>query len=158
MRLHSRSARLSLLTLALAAGTIACAQGDDASTTNREAGGTLDTTTPAPALRVAEVELGRSLEADKQIKDNTDDFAVRDTIYASVKTEGAANGATLTARWTFGDSATVVETQNQTVNSTGGDAYTEFHIMKATAWPKGNYKLTVLLNGVEASTKEFEVK
>ena len=157
MQLHARSARLSLLAVTLAAGLVACSKGDDVATINKESGGNVDTVT-VPALRVADLEIGRSLESDKRIKDHTDDFKVTDTIYASVKTEGAANGATLTARWTFGDSAQVVETQNQAVSSTGAATITEFHIMKPTAWPKGDYRVTVLVNGVEASSKVFEVK
>jgi len=30
--------------------------------------------------------------------------------------------------------------------------------MKATAWPKGNYKLSILLNGTEVETEDFEIK
>ena len=30
--------------------------------------------------------------------------------------------------------------------------------MKDTPWPKGKYKVAILLNGIPASEKEFEVK
>ena len=157
MRFDTRSTRIQILAIALAVGAAACAKKDD--TTDNVAGGAIDTTpattTPA-AFKVSDVELGKSLNTDKTIKDNTDDFGVRDTIYASVKTEGSATGATLTARWTFQDNQ-VVEEQTQTINATG-DAITEFHIMKATAWPKGNYKLSILLNGTEVETEDFEIK
>ena len=160
MRFDTRSTRIRLLALAVAALTAACAKGDDDKTDN-VAGGTVDSpaaTTPATntAFRVADVELGKSIDADKKIKDKADDFGVRDTIYASVKTEGAATGATLAARWTFQDGQ-VIEEQTQTINATG-DAITEFHIMKATAWPKGTYKLAILLNGTEVETEDFEIK
>jgi hypothetical protein len=158
MRFDTRSTRVQLLALALAIGAAACAKKDEA-TTDNVAGGAVDTTgavaTPA-AFKVSDVKLGKSLNTDKTIKDNADDFGVRDTIYASVKTEGSATGATLTARWTFQDNQ-VVEEQSQTINATG-DAITEFHIMKATAWPKGNYKLAILLNGTEVETEDFEIK
>jgi hypothetical protein len=39
-----------------------------------------------------------------------------------------------------------------------GDTYHEFHIEKATAWPKGDYKVEVLLDGVSAGTKDFTIK
>ena len=157
MRFDTRSTRLQILAIALAVGAAACAK-NDAETTDNVAGGAIDTTpaaTPA-AFKVSDVELGKSLNTDKTIKDNTDDFGVRDTIYASVKTEGSATGATLVARWTFQDGQ-VVEEQTQTINATG-DAITEFHIAKATAWPKGNYKLSILLNGTEVETEDFEIK
>ena len=157
MRFDTRSTRIQILAIALAVGAAACAKKDD--TTDNVAGGAIDTTpaatTPA-AFKVSDVELGKSLNTDKTIKDNTDDFGVRDTIYASVKTEGSVTGATLVARWTFEDGQ-VVEEQTQTINATG-DAITEFHITKATAWPKGNYKLSILLTGTEVETEDFEIK
>ena len=148
------STRTQLLALALAFGAAACAKKDDATTVDT-ARGTVDTA-PVATFKVSDVKLGKTLNADKTIKDNADDFGVRDTIYASVKTEGSATGATLMARWTFQDGQ-VVEEQTQTINATG-DAITEFHIMKATAWPKGNYKLAILLNGTEVETEDFEIK
>jgi hypothetical protein len=157
MRFDTRSTRVQLLALALAFGAAACAKKDEA-TTDNVAGGTVDSAgaVAAAAFKVSDVELGKSLNTDKTIKDNTDDFGVRDTIYASVKTQGSANGATLVARWTFQDGQ-VVEEQTQTITATG-DSVTEFHITKATAWPKGTYKLAILLNGTEVETEDFEIK
>ena len=151
------STRTQLLALALAIGAAACAKKDDATTVD-SARGTVDSAgaVAAKTFKVSDVKLGKSLNADKTIKDNADDFGVRDTIYASVKTEGSATGANLTARWTFQDGQ-VVEEQSQTINATG-DAITEFHIMKPTAWPKGTYKLAILLNGTEVETEDFEIK
>lgn len=156
MRFDTRCTRVQLLALALAFGAAACAKKD--ATTDEVAGGTVDTSgaVATPAFKVSDVELGKSIDADKKIKDNTKEFGVRDTIYASVKTEGAATGATLMARWTFQDGQ-VVEEQTQTINATG-DAVTEFHVLKATAWPKGTYKLTILLNGAAVETEDFEIK
>ena len=114
--------------------------------------------TPVPepaALRVSNIEVGKGLNADKTLKDNTDDFGVRDTIYVSVKTEGTGSGK-LSAKFTFQDGQTVEET-SQSISPTG-DAYSEFHIQKATAWPKGDYKVEVTLNGVSAGTKDFSIK
>ena len=110
---------------------------------------------PAAALRVSNIELGKGLNADKTLKDNTDDFGVRDTIYVSVKTEGAGSGK-LSAKFTFQDGQTVEES-SQDIAPTG-DTYTEFHIQKGTAWPKGNYKVEVMLNGASAGSKDFEIK
>ena len=160
MRFDTSSTRTRLLAIALAIGAAACAKKDDAATTDNVAGGTVDSAAVANpatgAFRVSDVEIGKSINEDKTIKDNTDDFGVRDTIYASVKTEGTATNATLMARWTYQDNQ-VVEEQSQTLNSTG-DTITNFRLTKATAWPKGNYKLTILLNGTEVETEDFEIK
>lgn len=155
MRFDTRSIRIPLLALTLAVAA-ACARGDDDARTDNVAGGTLDTARAGATFRVSDVALGKSINADRTIDENADDFGVRDTIYASVKTEGSATGATLVARWTFQD-GTVVQEQSQTINATG-DAITEFHIMKTTAWPTGNYKLAILLNGTEVETEDFEVR
>jgi hypothetical protein len=112
--------------------------------------------TPVPApLHVSGVETGKGLNADKTIKDDAHDFGVRDTVYVSVKTEGAGTGK-LAAKFTFKDGQ-VVEESSQDIAPTG-DAYSEFHIMKATPWPKGDYKVEITLDGVAAGSKDFTVK
>jgi hypothetical protein len=113
---------------------------------------------PAPAaapLKVTGVETGKGLNADKTIKDDAHDFGVRDTIYASVKTEGAGNGK-LSAKWTYQDGKTVNETSQDI--SPSGDANHEFHITKASPWPKGDYKVVIRLNGDSVGVKDFSVK
>jgi hypothetical protein len=111
---------------------------------------------PAPAaLRVTGVETGKGINADKTIKDDEHDFGVRDTIYISVKTEGSGSG-TLGSKVTFQDGQTVDET-SQSIAPTA-DAHHEFHIAKASAWPKGDYKVKITLNGDSVGAKDFTVK
>lgn len=110
----------------------------------------------AQGVRVTDVSLGRSLNADKTIGDNTGAFRPADTIYASVVTEGSSPSATLKARWTYQDGQ-LVDESTQTVAPTG-KATTEFHISKPSGWPTGKYKIEVSLDGASASTKDFEVK
>ena len=111
---------------------------------------------PATAVAVSDVRLGKSLDANRRVADDTDDFDPNDTIYASVLTSGASPGTALHARWTFVDGQ-LVDSTTQSI-SPNGDAATEFHISKPGGFPKGKYKLTVLLNGTEAKTKDFEVE
>jgi hypothetical protein len=106
-------------------------------------------------IRVEEIDLGRSLNADRSVDGDTESFRPQDTIYASVATEGTAEGATLTARWTYQDGQTVDES-SQTISPTG-PARTGFQISRPSGWPEGEYKLEVMLNGTLAGTKEFEV-
>ncbi len=106
-------------------------------------------------LRVDEIEIGKGLDADKSVRDGTDDFGVRDTVYVAVQTDGSGSG-TLAAKFTFQDGQTVEET-SQNISPTG-EAWHEFHIQKATAWPAGNYKVEVMLNGMSAGTKDFSIK
>jgi hypothetical protein len=110
---------------------------------------------PVAALSVTEVDIGRSLNADKGIADRTAEFRKADTIYVSVATAGAGTG-TLAARWTFQDGQ-VVDESTQTISPTG-PARTEFHVMKPDGWPVGKYKVDVMLNGTSVGSKDFEVK
>ena len=152
MRRTLSSTLLTGACFALALTASACKErADDASTTT--SGGAV---AEAPALEVVEVDLGKGVQTDKTIRDETDDFAQRDTVYASVRTKGSAGNATLTARWTYQDGQ-VVDERTETISS-AGEINTEFHISQAGGLPKGNYTLVVLLNGSEAQRKEFEVK
>ena len=125
-----------------------------------------DTTTPASAtpttdsasasFDVGDIDMGRHIGADKKISDKTDDFAPKDTIYASIHTKGGSAPVQLHAQWKFQDS-TVVAEDTQTVQP-GVEADTEFHIVKASGWPKGKYTVHIMADGKEVKTKEITVK
>ena len=145
--MHTRLFGTSILALTLAAVLSA------ACTKRSENPGTTGTT--GVGVRVSQIDMGRSLNADKTISDNSTSFKANDTIYASIATAGTAATATLKARWTYQDGQ-VVNESTQTIAPTG-DARTEFHISKPDGWPTGKYKLEVFLNGSSAATKDFEV-
>ncbi len=112
----------------------------------------------APAkLHVTDVLTGKGYTADKELRDGTSDFGVRDTIYALVKTDGAATGAKLSAKWTYNGKQTVKES-SENISSTGAETKTQFHVEKKGAWPKGNYKVEVMLDGAPAGSKDFTIK
>ncbi len=110
---------------------------------------------PAP-VTVASVDLGKQLGPDTRVVQAMTTFGVRDTIYASVATTGSATSAVLTAMWTF-QTGQKVDSTATTIAPTG-PAQTEFHIVKASPWPKGKYKVAIWLDGQVAGEKEFEVK
>ena len=142
-----RKSIVLLLVLGVAAGTGACAKK------------TAETTAAPPAtasVSVTDVDLGRAIGADKRVTDKTTDFKPTDTIYAVVLTSGTSSNANLKARWTYQDGQ-VVNESDQSIAPTG-DTATEFHISKPDGWPKGKYKVEVLLDGASARTKDFEVK
>ena len=152
MRLHSRIALVPVVAIALLA---ACSRDAGRSDSAQVAGGSVDTSL-APTIRVADVELGKGVDGDGSVRDLTDDFGVNDTVVVAVRTTGAASNARLMARWLFQDT-TLVSEDSRTIAPTG-DAWTEFHASKPGGWPKGNYKVRILLNGAELSSKDFEVK
>jgi uncharacterized protein YfaS (alpha-2-macroglobulin family) len=148
--MHSRLFGTSILALTLAAIlSAACTKSSDNS-------GATGTTGTGAGLRVSQIDMGRSLNADKTINDTTDSFKPNDTIRASILTEGTAPTATLKARWTYQDGQ-VVNESTQTIAPTG-TARTEFHISKPDGWPTGKYKLEVFVNGSSAATRDFEVQ
>jgi hypothetical protein len=116
---------------------------------------------PAPAapvaLHVTDVSTGKGLTADKNLATTTDTFGVRDTIYVLVKTDGASSASKLDAKWTYNGKQTVNES-TQNIAPTGGEARNEFHIQKASAWPKGSYRVEIMLDGSPAGSKDFTVK
>lgn len=121
-----------------------------------------DVATPAPTMQappvfeVRTIEIGKGMTADKHVGTPTTTFGLRDTIYASVVTEGSAPSKTITARWTY-QTGQVVKEMTETIAPTG-PAVTEFHIAKNTAWPIGKYKVEILVDGSSAGITEFEVK
>jgi hypothetical protein len=126
-----------------------CSKKDDA-------GSSTTTATAAQSVRVTDLQLGRTIGADRRVTGETDDFRPSETIYASVITEGTAPSATLTARWLYEDGQ-VVDSTARTIAPSGAEA-TEFHISKPSGWPKGKYRVEVALNGGAPESKEFEVK
>lgn len=114
--------------------------------------------TPAPAgvpFRVAAVDLGTSITADRKVTAPAATFAPTDTIYASVTTEGAAPGVTLTARWTYEDGQLVDEATQTLVPA--GPATTAFRIARPDGWPTGRYKVEISADGTVVMAKEFLV-
>jgi hypothetical protein len=118
--------------------------------------------TAAPAaptgVAVASIQLGSQIGADKSVTAPKSTFAPRDTIYAVVSTTGVATDASLEAIWTYmGSKEKQINQASQSISPTG-PAQSEFHLVKATAWPEGKYRVAILLNGATAGTKDFEVK
>ena len=149
-----RATILPLAALALVATGCGKNDADERAGTDT-AGGTVAPPSSNIALSVAELKLGKRIDASKRITDETDDFKARDTVYAAVITNGAAPGASLDAIWTFQDGQ-VVDSTRQMISPTG-EASSVFFIMKPDGLPKGKYTVRVLLNGVEAKREDFEV-
>lgn len=158
MKMNSRGlAILGAMTLVIAAA--GCKKKDAAVADSAVLGPLPDTTTLVAApLHVTDVSTGKGLTADKNLVTSTSEFGVRDTIYVLVKTDGAAATAKLDAKWTFNNGAQTVKDDTQNIAPTGGESRNEFHISKASAWPKGNYKVEVMLDGTSAGSKDFTIK
>jgi hypothetical protein len=145
-RKRGASALLSiLLTGALVA--MACDREEPAEDTDTDVA-----VEEAPSLDVTDVALGRSIGSDNRVVEEVGDFAPRDTIYATVETEGTDSG-TLAARWTFEDGQ-VVDEESRSVS---GGQVTEFHVSHPDGWPAGHYEVIILLDGEEVERSGFDV-
>lgn len=112
--------------------------------------------TDEPEVEVTGVTLGRAVGPDRRITDETTTFQPRDTIYASVATEGVAPSATLVARWTYEDGQVVDETSRSIAPN--GPEVTEFNVSKPDGWPAGGYEVVILLDGAEVGRESFSVE
>ena len=111
--------------------------------------------TATQAVRISDVHLGRTIDADKRITSETDKFKPTETIYLSVVTNGTAPSSTISARWTYEDGQ-VVDTSSKTIAPTGAEV-TEFHVSKPSGWPQGKYHVAVSVDGAQTETKDFTV-
>jgi hypothetical protein len=155
------TARIGTLASALLlVGTIAaCNKKNDTTVTDTTSLGTTTATVAVDTapLRVSDIQVGKGVGSDKKIGNQTTSFGVRDTMYVSVITDGAAKDAKLSTKWTY-NGKQVVNESSQTISPTGGTTATEFHVDKKSAWPKGKYTVEVMLNGASAGTRDLEVK
>jgi hypothetical protein len=115
--------------------------------------------TPATvAFKVTSIDLGKAVGPDKKITDPATTFGPKDTIFASVASEGTSTAPVkLHAKWTFGDAGTLVKEEDISITPTG-PANTDFNISKKTPWPAGKYKVEITADGNPAGSKDFEVK
>ena len=114
-----------------------------------------DASTPRSVARVASVQLGSALDANKRVVEPKSAFAPTDTIYVSVDTTGWDAPVALTARWTFEDGQLVNETSK---TAAAGPSTTEFEIAKPSGWPAGSYQVEILADGATATVQRFEVR
>jgi hypothetical protein len=136
-----------LMVLVLLVVSAGCRRGDDTAAR---------TDAPVAGVEVTEVRLGRSVTPDRRVSAETDSFGTRDTIYASVATQGSANNVALTARWTYQDGQ-VVDESRENISPTG-PANTAFHIFNPGGWPAGNYRIEILVNDRAAESRQFTVR
>ena len=108
--------------------------------------------TPAPAS-VTSVDLGSTVGADNKVAAPATTFATKDTIHASVATDGA--GGKLSAKWTYQDGQ-AVDSQDKDVAA--GPQVSDFSISKPDGWPAGKYKVEISLDGSVVQSRDFEVK
>ena len=113
--------------------------------------------TPPPVpFRVTGVVLGKTIRPDMTVDAAMNTFGVRDTIYASVASEGATPGIQLKTRWVFQDGNEVTVSEKSI--ATEGPSVTELHASFGKPWPKGKYMIEIWADTTAVDTLEYEVK
>jgi len=159
----TRAVRVAALTSALLlfAALFGCGKKDNAIASDTLSLGTTTTTVTMDTtpIRVSDIQLGKTVGADKRITEQTTTFGIRDTIRVSVITEGSAKNAQIDVKLFYsrpregGNPVSVA-----TMGSFEGTTATNVQLAQARPWSKGPFKVEVSLNGASAGTREFEVK
>jgi hypothetical protein len=157
--MSDRTCTAVIAALGLMMMTAACQQSSTTAPRPSPAMSPVAAPAPPPAaaapFKVATVDVGKQIGADKRVTAPTTSFASGDTIYASVTTVGSAPSVALKARWTYQDGQ-LVDESTQTI-APQGPAVTEFHVSKPSGWPAGKYKVEITADGAVAATRDFEV-
>ena len=109
-------------------------------------------------LTVVNVDLGKHIEADKEIADDTDTFARGDSVYASVLTSGIepeGQRSNIVGRWTFPDGTNV---DQKAEGITEGSNRLVFFLTRPNGLATGKYTFRVMVDDREVRSKEFTVQ
>lgn len=105
-------------------------------------------------LRVTNIQLGRSQNADRTVTDSTTGFSPHDTVYLSVLTAGKGS-ATISVRWTYAG-RTIDEPKKQVHYN--DIAVTDFSLQSTSSFPPGDYTAEVFVDGKSAGVRNFHVR
>ncbi len=106
-----------------------------------------------PALTLANIQVGRSLNPDRSVASITTLFKPSETVYVSVQTAQAGSG-TVGVKWMFGTQ--VIDEPTKPV-SYDGPASTEFHMQNSGGFPAGDYSVEIFLDGQSVGKRAFKV-
>lgn len=141
----------------LAAGAVSCASRTENTTaTSEQTSEPSSSPATATPVTVANVELGRGVDAEHRVTERVLVFAPGDVIHASVITNGSAPTATLKTRWTFEDGRVIEESER--IITPNGNLATAFQVSKPEGLPAGKYRVEVFLDGTPVETVDFEIK
>lgn len=116
--------------------------------------------TPA-TIRTATAEIGHVVWATSLVpgtnapKERVKSFLTNvQTIYATVPVAWIKKGTTITATWTYNDTAIPGFSTTVTAPAEERELWIEFHLSQKnqTAWPNGTYEIAIAIDGQQATT------
>jgi len=105
-------------------------------------------------LHVATLQLGNRLNGDSTVANHTTRFKPDDKIYAAVLTDNTGSSS-IGARWTY--NGQMVSEEERRVSYKGAGA-TAFEFKSGSAFPVGDYKVDVLVDGQQVASRDFRVE
>ena len=104
------------------------------------------------SIAVTDIDVGRSVKADRTIDEGTSAFKPGDIVYVSVGTKGTGSGS-LRVRWVFGENEEIATEERQV----SGEGHTQFQLSRPGGLNRGEYHVEVTLNGVSQGHENFTV-
>jgi hypothetical protein len=105
-------------------------------------------------LQMTAIQLGRSVNSDRTVGGFTTAFYPDDSIYLAVLT-GGAGSATIRVRWKYGER--VIDEPKKQVSYSQAAA-TDFRLVSAGGFPRGDYTAEVFVNDQLVGTRPFKVE
>ncbi len=110
----------------------------------------------AAGLRITAIDVGKAVTAENVVSVPTVVFGPRDTVYASIATEGVSRGNRVGVRFIYQTGQLVLQS-SQPITGVG-PSRAEFHVWRDAGWPLGRYRVEVFLDSVPAGSMEYDVK
>jgi len=107
-----------------------------------------------PPLHLDTLQLGSKLNGDNTIATHTTRFKPDDRIFAAVLTD-ATGSSTITVHWNY--NGMMVGEESRMVAYKGAGA-TAFEFKSASAFPVGDYKVDILVDGQSVASRDFRVE
>jgi hypothetical protein len=109
---------------------------------------------PGGPVKIAAIQLGRTLNTDNSVGNHTTRFKPDDTIYLAVLTD-EPGASTITVRWLL--HGQLVSESSREVSHMR-PAAEEFHLQNSGGFPAGQYRVDLLVDGKPAASREFRVE
>jgi hypothetical protein len=168
----TRIAHALVIALAASVALAGCNRGDNAAAEAENRPSAADTAATAPTrdpstaattetlsepgplatpVNVNSVTVGSSAAADRSVSPKST-FAAGDDIVVSVRTDGTAQAAEITARLTYQDGQVAGE-ESASLSTTGAET-TNITFSNANPWPAGRYTVQVLVDSKPAGMSQ----
>lgn len=155
--MHARFGRVALA-IVLASAAAACTRptGNEINVSDEGMKNGVAAARYLTPVALDSLEIGRSLDADKTIKDETSSFQPKDTVYAAIRISGSANSGLVRALWTDSQGKTL-EDDTRLVTPSRSDLV-NLQAAPPDGWKDGDYTLSVYLDDKLAATRNFTVE